>query len=256
MTIYEEINNAIREQKSVVLCTIVETNGSVPRHEGSKMLVYTDGKTIGTVGGGEVEAGTLQKALSAFKDGKTRLLTYKLNEDEKESAGLCGGTVKIYVEPILQASQVVIVGAGHVGRAVAHLAKWLNFHVFVSDDRVELCDPANVPEADAFLPIAMEEIPSEININTNTYFVLVTRGSEVDIKGLPSLLKTDAGYIGLIGSRKRWAHTRKMLVKEGVSEENIARIKTPIGLSIGAETPQEIAMSIMTEIIGWRNSEK
>ncbi len=256
MAVYEEINNAIREQKSVVLCTIVETNGSVPRHEGSKMLVYTDGKTIGTVGGGEVEDRTHQEALSAFKDGKTRFLTYTLNEDEKENAGLCGGTVKIYVEPILQAAQVVIVGAGHVGRAVAHLAKWLSFRVFVSDDRFELCDSELIPEADAFLPIAMEEIPNEIDIDTNTYFVLVTRGAEVDIKGLPSLLETDAGYIGLIGSCKRWTHTRKMLVKEGVSEENIARIKTPIGLPIGGETPKEIALSIMAEIIGWGNSEK
>jgi len=252
LSIYEELAAAEKAGKPVAFCTVVETNGSVPRHAGSKMLVYEDGSFSGTVGGGGVEELVLQSALVALKDGEPKLISYSLNQADSGAVGLCGGEMRIYIEPILQPTTLIVVGAGHVGREVVRLAKWLNYRVFLSDDRTEYCTEEMVPNADAYFPIAMEEIPGKIKITPQTLFILVTRGSEVDVKGLPNLLKTSASYIGLIGSRKRWAHTQKLLIEAGVTEEQISRIHCPIGLDIGAETPQEIAVSIIAEIIKFK----
>jgi len=256
MEILKTLKEAVAEDKPVALCTIVNTHGSVPRHAGSKMLVYNNGSFIGTVGGGEVENLVLKEALSAIKDGKTRFLNYDLIDVEKGDPGLCGGSLSVFVEPFVHPPTVVVVGAGHVGRAVAHLAGWLGFRVVISDDRTELCEPEKTPGGDVYLPLPMREIPEEISVDSHTYLVLVTRSVDVDVAGLPRLLETDAAYIGLIGSKRRWAHTREKLQEIGILEEQISRIKSPIGLDINAETPEEIAVSIMAEIINKRNEAK
>ena len=256
MEILRELREAVSAGKPAALCTIVNTKGAVPRHSGTKMLVLGDGSFKGTIGGGEVENLVLKEALTAIKDGKTRFLNYDLIDIEKGDPGVCGGSLSVFVEPYVQPPTVVVVGAGHVGRAVAHLAGWLGFHVIISDDRTELCTPENTPGGDIYLPIPMAKIPEEITIDSHTYFVLVTRSVNVDVEGLPSLLETEAAYIGLIGSKRRWAHTREKLQEIGISEELISRIKSPIGLDINAETPEEIAISIMAEIINKRNESK
>jgi xanthine dehydrogenase accessory factor len=256
MEVLEKLREAVAELRPVALCTVVNTRGAVPRHAGTKMLVFGDGKSFGTVGGGEVENLVLKEALVAIEDGKTRFLNYDLIDVEKGDPGLCGGSLSVFVEPYVHPPTVVIVGAGHVGRAVAHLAGWLGFRVVISDDRTELCTPEKTPGGDAYLPLQMSKIPEEMSVDTHTYFVLVTRGVDVDVEGIPSLLKTNAGYIGLIGSKRRWSHTRDKLQEMGISEEEILRIKSPIGLDINAETPEEIAVSIMAEIIDQRNETK
>ena len=250
------LKHSIDEGRPVALCTIVNTKGAVPRHAGTKMLLFDDGRVHGTVGGGEVEQLVLDEARTALKDGKTRFLTYDLIDVEKGDPGVCGGTLSVFVEPFLREATVVVVGAGHVGKAVAHLASWLDFRVVLSDDRVELCTPEVVPDADQYLPIAMQEIPKEIDISANTYLVLVTRSVDVDVGGLPALLATPAPYIGLIGSKRRWQHTQEKLKEIGVAEDIIQRIKSPIGLSIEAETPREIAVSIMAEVVAHYNQGK
>jgi xanthine dehydrogenase accessory factor len=255
MEILEYLNQAVGAGKPVVLCTVVNTRGAVPRHAGSKMLVFKDGHTEGTVGGGEIENLVIQEALKSIQDGKTRFLNYDMIDVETDP-GVCGGTVTLYVEPYLREATVVVVGAGHVGRAVIHLAKWLGFRVVVSDDREDLCRPENAPGGDLYLTTPMQDLPAEMEIDSRTYLVLVTRGVDIDAAGIPSLLKTAALYIGLIGSKRRWAHTREKLIEAGLTEEDIARIKTPIGLEIGAETPEEIAVSIMAEIIAFQNEGK
>ncbi|MCJ7694461.1 MAG: XdhC family protein [Anaerolineaceae bacterium] len=253
MQIYELINKAIKEHKNLVLCTVVETNGSVPRHAGSKMVVFDGGSREGTVGGGEVEERAIQEAKKALIDGQPRLVDYSLISSDKELDGLCGGNVKIYIEPIVQAPKLIIYGAGHVGSALARLAKWLSFNVIVSDDRSDLCDDTLIPDADEFLPLMMADTPDHVKIDSNTFIAVVTRGADVDIQGLPRLLESEAAYIGVMGSKRRWEFTRKGLIDAGVTEDKIARIKSPIGLSILAETPDEIAVSIMAEIIKLRN---
>ncbi len=231
------------------LCTVVKTSGSTPRHSTSKMLVYQDGHILGTVGGGELENRVLVEALASLKDGKARLLAYSMVDPDRGDPGVCGGQVEVFVEPILPPPMLVIIGGGHVGKAMAHLAKWLGFRVGISDDRLEFCTPEANPDADEFYPVPLAELPLHLTITPRTALVLTTRGSNVDVVGLPSLLDTQAGYIGVIGSRKRWKTTVRELNRQGISVEKLARIHSPIGLGIGAETPEEIAVSIMAEIL-------
>jgi xanthine dehydrogenase accessory factor len=172
-----------------------------------------------------------------------------MTDPARGDAGVCGGQVEVFVEPVLPSPMVVVIGGGHVGKAVVHLAKWLGFHVVVSDDRPEFCTPEANPDADEFLPVAMTEIPLNLNITRNTTLILTTRGNNVDIAGLPALLESQAGYIGVIGSRKRWSETIKKLNDLGISDEQLKRVHSPIGLGIGAETPEEIAVSIMAEVL-------
>jgi xanthine dehydrogenase accessory factor len=256
MDILTTLNQAVAEGKPVALCMVVNTRGAVPRHAGAKMLVFSDGQTVGTVGGGEVENLVVKEALTSMKDAKTRYLNYDLIDIEKGDPGVCGGTVTVYVEPFLRQPTVVVVGAGHVGKSVAHLAKWLGFRVVISDDRQSLCTPEMTPGGDEYLPVEMSQLPEHVEIDSQTYLVLVTRGVDVDVAGLPALLETEAPYIGLIGSKKRWEHTQAKLGEAGISQESIQRITSPIGLAINAETPDEIAVSIMAEIIALRNGGK
>ena len=137
---------------------IVRSRGSTPRHASSKMLVYPDGHILGTVGGGEVENRVIKEALLAMQDNKPRLLEYNMTDPERGDPGICGGQLEIYVEPIIPKPILVVVGVGHVGKAVAHLAKWLGFVVAVCDDRPDFCTPASVPEADNYFPIPLEEL--------------------------------------------------------------------------------------------------
>jgi xanthine dehydrogenase accessory factor len=167
--------------------------------------------------------------------------------------GVCGGTVEVFVEPILPPPMIVVIGAGHVGKAVVHLAKWLGFRVAVSDDRPEFCTPEAVPGADAYYPVEMGKLPEHLKINKRTYLVITSRGANVDVVGLPGLLESNPAYIGVIGSKRRWLTTVKGLKQQGVSEEKIARVHSPMGLELNAETPEEIAVSIMAEILMFKD---
>lgn len=249
ISIYQALLDLESQSKSATLCTVVKTSGSTPRHSTSKMLVYPDGSIIGTVGGGELENQVIHEAKISLQTDTPKLLEYRMNDPFKGDVGICGGQVTVFIEPINPAPLMVVIGGGHVGKAVAHLAKWLGFRIAVSDDRLEFCTPEANPDADFFIPTKMEQIPTELDINERTYLILTTRGVSVDIEGLPALISTKAGYIGVIGSKKRWAETVKHLKAEGISENAISKIRSPIGLELNAETPEEIAVSIMAEII-------
>jgi xanthine dehydrogenase accessory factor len=249
VSIFQALVELEQAHQPAALCTVVKTSGSTPRHSTSKMLVYPDGHILGTVGGGELENRVIEEALASLQDGKPRNLAYTMAEPARGDPGLCGGRVEVFVEPILPSPLLVVVGVGHVGKAVAHLAKWLGFRVAVSDDRTEFCTPDANPDADEYYPIPLAELPLRLGISPQTFLVLTTRGSNVDVAGLPALLETRAGYIGVIGSRKRWNTTVKELQKQGIPEDQLQRIHSPVGLGIGAETPEEIAVSIMAEIL-------
>ena len=253
-TIYQSLAELEQTHQPAALCTVVKTSGSTPRHSTSKMLVYADGSIIGTVGGGGLENEVRQEALNSLKDGKPRLLTYNMTDPSRGDVGVCGGQMEVFVEPILPAPMVVVIGGGHVGKAVAHLAKWLGFRVAVSDDRAEFCTPEANPNADEFYPVPMAELSKHLSITPHTYLILTTRGNNVDVAGLPALLETPAGYIGIIGSRRRWSETVKQLNESGITDEQLKRVHSPIGLGIGAETPEEIAVSILAEVLMVRGS--
>ena len=207
--IHELTGRILRENGNAALCTVVRSEGSTPRHTGSKMLVLADGSFVGTVGGGDLEHRVLDEARMALSDGKPRLLRYSLASPERGDPGVCGGQVEVFVEPLLPAATLVVVGAGHVGKAVAHLAKWLQFRVVVSDDRPEFCNRDAIPDADEFLVCPMKDLPDRLRFDARTYVVLTTRGSSVDVAGLPALLRAPAAYIGVIGSKRRWATTQE-----------------------------------------------
>jgi xanthine dehydrogenase accessory factor len=253
-SIYQEIVNLQSSHQPATLCTVVRSSGSTPRHATSKMLVYPDGHIIGTVGGGELENRVIKEALISLSDRTPRLLQYSLSDPSRGDAGVCGGQVEVFVEPLLPEPTLVVIGGGHVGKAVAHLAKWLGFHIAVTDDRPEFCTSEANPDADDFYNCTITELPLHLNITPQTYLVLTTRGSNVDVAGLPALLESKAGYIGVIGSRRRWSETIKGLNEAGISDDRIKRVHSPIGLGIGAETPEEIAVSIMAEILMLRGT--
>jgi xanthine dehydrogenase accessory factor len=166
---------------------------------------------------------------------------------------VCGGQVEVFVEPILPPPLGVIIGGGHVGKAVAHLAKWLGFRVAVSDDQIEFCTPEANPDAAIFYPVPMADLPQHLIITSQTFLVLTTRGMSTDDAGLPAFLDTPAAYIGITGSHRRWTSTIKELIGKGCPKEKLANIHSPIGLEINAKTPEEIAASIMAEIIMLRS---
>jgi len=248
-SIYKAIADLETTLQPAALCTIVRSTGSTPRHTASKMLVFPDGRILGTVGGGELEKRVIAEAVTSLATGIPCLLEYNLTDPSRGDVGICGGQVEVFVEPILPPPVMVVIGGGHVGKAVAHLAKWIGFRVVVSDDRPEFCKPEVNPDADVLLATPMAEIPLHLTIDQNTYFVLTTRGSSVDGPGLPPLINSNAGYIGVIGSRKRWAETIRQLKAQGITKKMIESIHSPIGLGIGAETPEEIALSILAEIL-------
>jgi len=252
-SIYQALFELEKRNEAGALCTVTKSDGSTPRHMGSKMLVSPDGKFIGTVGGGELENRVIQAAMQCLKDGQVQTLSYTMADPSRGDPGVCGGQVEVFVEPIFPAPLLVIVGAGHVGKAVAHLAKWLGYRVAICDDRAEFCTPEVVPDADAYFPVAMEQLPGQLKIDGRTILILTTRGSNVDVAGIAPLLDSGAAYIGVIGSRRRWSTTLKALKDKGVPADKLARVHSPMGLELQAETPEEIAVSIMAEVLMLRN---
>ncbi len=247
--VYEALAEIQRQGVDAALATVIRTQGSVPRHAGSKMIVYPDGRIAGTVGGGLLEARAIEAALQSLKTGQPEVIEYHMSDMSQGDVGICGGTVEVFVEPVLLPPTVLVVGCGHVGKEVASLAKWIGFRVLVSDDRVELCNPESIPGMDGYYPVPSAEMTAHVVITRQTYVAAMTRGQIVDLELLPPLLKSPARYIGLIGSRRRWALTLDALREKGISEAEIARIHAPVGLELNAETPREIALSVLAEIV-------
>ena len=248
-SLFDEIKNRNQRGETVVLCTVIRARGSVPRHIGSKMLLFADGSISGTIGGGEMENRVIQSALALSHDGEGRVDSYKLADPASGDPGVCGGEVDIFVEPIRPEPTLLVIGAGHVGAALVHLGKWLGFHVILNDDREKFCNPESVPGADRYVVGGVEQLTADVVFHPQIYIVLATRGFPIDLPLLPELLNQPHGYLGVIGSRRRWATAVDELVNQGVSPAALAEIHAPMGLELNAETPKEIAMSILAEII-------
>ncbi|MAU09334.1 MAG: xanthine dehydrogenase [Anaerolineaceae bacterium] len=247
--VYQALLAATDAGTSAALATIIKTQGSIPRHAGSKMLVYADGSSVGTVGGGAMESKVIEVALAAIADGQSRIEQYTLNSIEAGDPGICGGSAQIFIEPLATTPTLLVIGGGHVGKALAELGKWMGFRVVLSDDRPDYANPGYVADLDQYLVCPPEEIFDHVGITPNTYVAAVTRGLPIDKNIIPALLETPAAYIGLIGSRRRWSLTVAALKENfGLTDVQLARVHAPIGLELEAETPKEIALSIMAEI--------
>ncbi len=251
--IYREIDQVIEKQQAAALCVVVRASGSTPRGKGSKMLVYPDGHFSGTVGGGELEQRVIAVAQEVIASGEPQMVEYAMADPQRGDPGVCGGQVEVYVEPILPQATVMVVGAGHVGLKVAHLAKWLGYAVVVSDDREERIQEDGLSSLGTVHHGSMEELVKTYPIHDRTFVVLTTRNVDVDVAGLPVLLQSETPYIGVIGSRRRWETTKAKLLEMGIPVDQIARITSPVGLELNAETPEEIAVSIMAQIIMLRH---
>lgn len=252
-SLYRALDEATTRGDAVALVTIVRAQGSTPQRVGAKMLVYEDGRTLGTIGGGCYESDALGKARLALQTGRPLLAHYDLNDDFAEEQGLiCGGQMDVFIEPVTPTPRVCIVGAGHVGYHTAQLAATVGFRVVVVDDRASFADPARFPTAER---VEVAEIPEWIrtaDIGGRDYLVLVTRGHREDLDALRAAVNRDVAYVGLIGSRAKIARLYARLDPSEASPERLARVHAPIGLDIGAVSPEEIAVSIVAELIAHR----
>ena len=253
--VIRELAAAVAAGRPVVLATVVATRRSVPRHAGTKMLVYPDGRLTGTVGGGEMESRVIEEARAAFGTRHPQVLDYALLEPAKGDPGVCGGEVQIYLEPYMPPHTVVVIGGGHVGRAVVDLADWLGYRTVVVDDRPEQLDQDEMPNADERRVGSISEVVPQLDITEDTAVAVVTRSVDRDAEAVPLLLQTPARYIGVMGSARRWAEVRRLLADAGIDDEQLSRIHAPIGIDIHAETLEEIAVSIMSEIIRARGED-
>lgn len=253
MDIFEEIVRLRQQGRKGALATIVHTRGSIPSFTSSKMLVRDDGSIVGTVGGGCVEAEVWAAAREAMEEEKPRKLSFNLNADPRYDVGLtCGGTLEIFIEPILARPLCYICGAGHVGQFVSKIASLAGFSTIVLDDRAQFANRERFPEATAIYADDYEKILAQLDPNEFSYIAIATRGHKDDMRVLRWALGTRARYVGLIGSKRKVLEIFKVLESEGVPREKLERVHGPIGLEIGALTPEEIAVSIVAEMIAVR----
>jgi xanthine dehydrogenase accessory factor len=253
LNIYEEIVELRRKGARAALATIVLRKGSTPRKDSAKMLVYEDGRQLGTIGGGCTEAEVCREALIAMRSEKPRLLHFDLTDDDAdESALLCGGSMEVYVEPILSDPTLIVFGGGHVGQAVAEIGRMIGFRIAVADDRIKYANPERFPHADALYTGTWEEIFKKMEVSASTYLLIATRGHQFDLECLRFSLQTPAHYIGLMGSIRKTKLLFEALEKEGVDKSSFERVYSPVGLQIGSETPEEIAVSVAAEIVAVR----
>jgi xanthine dehydrogenase accessory factor len=253
MEIYEEIVKLQRAGRSGAVATIVNVRGSIPSFQSAKMLVRDDGSIAGTIGGGCVEAEVWEAARAVIASEKPRTLSFDLNQDPKYDTGLvCGGTLEIFIEPVLPAPLLYIFGAGHVGLELARAASAAGFAIIVADDRDAYANRERFPQAREVIAQDYGQAMAALTPGPSAYIVVVTRGHRDDLRVLRWAVQTPARYIGMVGSRRKAITLARELTSEGLSEELVQRVHSPVGLDIGAVTPEEIAVSIVAELIAIR----
>ncbi len=253
LEVYRELLKTVEKGEPAALVTVVETKGSAPARVGFKMLVDSRGRKTGTVGGGELEEEAIQVALEVMEKNCCRLYQRQLTAREGESAGMiCGGEAALFIEPFLTPETLLIVGAGHISQHLAAMAKMIGLAVTVLDDREEFCNRDLFPSADQLLVGEIGELLEQAHIGPQTYITIITRGHKYDQLALEKTIGSPVPYLGMIGSAQKVEATFSNLRDLGVDPKDLDRVHAPIGLKIGAETPAEIAVSILSEIIAVR----
>ncbi len=246
--VYEAALAAMRQGDFAAVATVVDTRGSGPRGVGTKMLVYADGRTVGTVGGGRAEARVIEEAVGAIRDGRAREVDCTRDAESSDVAP-CSSGLRVFIEVLPSPRTLVIVGAGHVGQAVAELGAFLGYRIVVVDERDELLTAERFPCAQTTVVGSPDEVLRELSLTADTFVVFVTPHHARDERALAVLADSPGGYVGLMGGRRRTQATFERARALGVPDAFLASIHAPIGLSIGAETPREIAVSIVAEIV-------
>lgn len=249
---FQDIAAALSRGESAALLTVVRVNGAAPCAPGTRVLVRNDGSLLGTLGGATVDGRAREDGLRALTSGEPGMLTYHLDPEIGESVGSCGATLEIFVEPLRPEPRLLVAGSGYVAQALSRLALPLGWRVTLLDDRSEFVRGAHLPEGVGTAVGDLSELLAAHHPDPATAVVIVTRGHRSDKEALATALTTNAGYIGMIGSPSKVRQVFRALLKEGVSVETLARVYAPIGLDLGAETPDEIALSIASELLMWR----
>ena len=248
--VFHAVGEALQRGEPAALVTIIRTQGSTPQRVGAKMVVFADGRLVGTIGGGCYENDAFWKARQSLRTRKPEVVRYELTDDIAEESGLiCGGQMEVYIEPIEAAPHLYLVGAGHVAYHLARVAATVGFHIHVLDDREKFASADRFPDA---VEITVDSIPAwleQTSFPANAYVVILTRGHRYDLDALRALVPRELHYLGLIGSRAKIARLHEALRDEGLSTDRLQAVHAPVGLNIGAVTPQEIAVSILAELI-------
>ena len=273
--IYKKILDTLNLNKKGAILTVIETQGSTPRKAGTKMFVTEDGETFGTIGGGDFESTLIKLAIDFINRKKSKvgnasqikdvwdkhmrplqnirnvlIEEFDFSSIDKNKMDMhCGGKMKVLIEPIIPAPKAIIFGGGHISIVLAKILKLLEFHITVTDDRRKYANKKRFPEADEIIVGDYNKQFSKFKINDNTYLIIVTRAHSQDEICLFHSLKANARYIGMIGSKNKFEIIKTNLLKRGFKKKDLERVHCPIGIDIGAQTPEEIAVSIVAEII-------
>ncbi len=251
--VLEAALRAERNGEPAALVTVIATEGSTPQKAGAKMLVYPDGRIVGTIGGGCLESEMTWRARQAIDARKSQLASYELTADQAGEDGLvCGGRMQVFIEPIESTPTLCLFGAGHVAQPLARIAKAAGFRVEVVDDRLKFASAERFPEADLVLVSDFASAAEKLTLGRNSYAVVVTRGHGSDAAALAACLGRGLRFVGLLASRPKAVHVLSALEERGVPLEELAQVHSPLGVEIGAVTPEEIAVSILAEMIAVR----
>jgi len=252
----EVLEEALRAEalgERAALVTVVATEGSTPQKAGARMVVHADGRIVGTIGGGCLEAEMTWRAREAIEARRPRLVSYDLTPEQAGEDGLvCGGRMQVFIEPIEGTPVLCVFGAGHVAQPLARMAKACGFRVELVDDRVKFANPDRFPEVDLIVVDSFAAAASKMTLGPNSYAVVVTRGHKGDGEALRAVLGRGLRFVGLLGSRPKVVHLFAALREQGVDPQELAGVHAPLGLEIGAQTPEEIAVSILAEMIAVR----
>ena len=253
MDIFDELVALRRKGQKCALATIVQVNGSIPSYESAKLLVREDGSMIGTVGGGCVEAEVWNAAREVIETEQPKHLTFSLGQDAAYDNGLiCGGQLNVFVEAIIPQPRAFIFGAGHVSKSLSKVATLAGFGTTVIDDREQFANRDRFPEAEEVQAGEYEEIFPKLEVNSSSYLIIVTRGHRDDMRVLKWAIQTPARYVSMIGSKRKVLGVMKELEKEGIPRAAFEKLHAPMGLDIGAISPEEIAVSVVAEMIAVR----
>ena len=249
---FEEMKAAFNKDKPFVICTVVETLGSSPGSIGQKMLVFKNGETVGTVGGGANEEKVRLAAMELFKNNDAEILNFDLNNPIEGEEAVCGGEARVFIELVSHNPHLIIFGAGHIGKVLAKMAVLANFKVTIADERENFANNLIFPDCNVICSNYIDAVKNA-EINENSFVVVVTPGHKNDMEVLKHSLKYDAAYFGLVSSAKKLAEMKEVLVSSGIAKEKTDNLFSPIGINLGSNTPEEIAVEILAQIVACRN---
>ncbi len=249
---FDEIANALAHGQAVALLTVVRVNGATPCPPGTKLLARENGELVGSLGAPSLDSRAREDGLRLLRAAQSELVTYHLDPDTGESVGSCGATIEVFIEPVRPEPRLLIAGSGYVAQALARLAAPLGWRVALVDDRSEFAASATLPERTEVAVADIAEWLRERRADPMSAIVIVTRGHRSDEEALRAALESNAGYIGMIGSPSKVRAIFRRLLRSGTPRVDLDRVHAPIGLDLGAETPDEIALSIAAELLLWR----